>query len=127
MPDQVPHEVVSRRYQRLVAAVEDITLAENTAMVGGIVEVLVAAGEGRKDEETGRMSGRARDGRLVHFNAAGAASVVRPGDIVETVVTYGAPHHLNADGPLRSHRRTAAGDAWQGLPVIRKPLPSRSA
>ena len=35
------------------------------------VEVLVAVGEGRKDERTGRMSGRARDGRLVHFATGG--------------------------------------------------------
>ena len=29
-----------------------------------------------------------------------------------TTVTYGAPHHLVADGPLLSHRRTRAGDNW---------------
>jgi tRNA-2-methylthio-N6-dimethylallyladenosine synthase len=54
------------------------------------------------------MSGRGRDGRLVHF-APGAAEV-RPGDVVEATVTYAAPHHLVADGPLVSHRRTRAGD-----------------
>jgi tRNA-2-methylthio-N6-dimethylallyladenosine synthase len=31
--------------------------------------------------------------------------------VVTTVVTYGAPHHLVADGPPLAHRRTAAGDA----------------
>jgi tRNA-2-methylthio-N6-dimethylallyladenosine synthase len=31
--------------------------------------------------------------------------------VVTTAVTYGAPHHLVADGPPLSHRRTAAGDA----------------
>ena len=36
---------------------------------------------------------------------------VRPGDVVETVVTEAAPHHLMADGALLSHRRTRAGDA----------------
>ena len=35
---------------------------------------------------------------------------VRPGDVVHTVISYGAPHHLVADGPLLSHRRTRAGD-----------------
>ena len=54
------------------------------------------------------MSGRARDGRLVHFSAADG---VRPGDVVETVLTQAAPHHLVADGPVLSHRRTRAGDA----------------
>jgi tRNA-2-methylthio-N6-dimethylallyladenosine synthase len=38
---------------------------------------------------------------------------VRPGDMVEVEVTYAAPHHLVADGPVRSVRRTRAGDAWE--------------
>ncbi len=109
MADQVPKEVVQQRYDRLVALVDEITLAENQALVGKTVEVLVAVGEGRKDEATGRMSGRARDGRLVHFR--GDPTQVRPGDIVHTTVTHAAPHHLVADGPLISHRRTRAGDA----------------
>src|SRR5690606_35007004 len=67
MPDQVPKPVVQERYDRLVALVEEITLAEHRALVGREVEVLVAVGEGRKDGQTGRTSGRARDGRLVHF------------------------------------------------------------
>jgi tRNA-2-methylthio-N6-dimethylallyladenosine synthase len=124
MADQLPKAVVQERYERLVTALEEITWAENKALVGRRVEVLAAVGEGRKDQATGRMSGRARDGRLVHF-ATGDADV-RPGDIVETEITYAAPHHLNADGPLVSHRRTRAGDAWalaqataQAVPVQR--------
>jgi tRNA-2-methylthio-N6-dimethylallyladenosine synthase len=48
----------------------------------------------------------------VHFSPVGSVidRSVRPGDVVETVVTYGAPHHLVADGDLISHRRTRAGD-----------------
>jgi tRNA-2-methylthio-N6-dimethylallyladenosine synthase len=133
MPGQVPKAVVQERYQRLIALLEDITWAENKALVGHKAEVLVAVGEGRKDERTGRMSGRARDGRLVHF-AVGDA-VPRPGDVVETVITYAAPHHLNADGLPLSHRRTRAGDAGEagrtpkipgvnlGLPTIGIPAP----
>ncbi|HEY8453183.1 MAG: tRNA (N6-isopentenyl adenosine(37)-C2)-methylthiotransferase MiaB [Micromonosporaceae bacterium] len=111
MPDQVPAEVVQERYERLVALVEEITLAENQRLVGREVEVLVAVGEGRKDAVTGRMSGRARDGRLVHFH--GDPQRVRPGDVVHTVVTRAAPHHLIADGELLAHRRTRAGDAYE--------------
>jgi len=110
MDGQVPKAVVQERYDRLVAELEEITWAEHKTLVGRRVEVLAAVGEGRKDATTGRMSGRARDGRLVHF-ATGDADV-RPGDVVETVVTYAAPHHVNADGPLLAHRRTRAGDAW---------------
>ncbi|HEU0240901.1 MAG TPA: tRNA (N6-isopentenyl adenosine(37)-C2)-methylthiotransferase MiaB [Micromonosporaceae bacterium] len=108
MDGQVPKQVVGERYQRLVAAIEEISWAENKKLVGTTAEVLVAVGEGRKDEATGRMSGRARDGRLVHFATHGAT--LRPGDVVTTEITYAAPHHLNADGPLLSVRRTRAGD-----------------
>jgi tRNA-2-methylthio-N6-dimethylallyladenosine synthase len=112
MDGQVPKEVVQERYDRLLACVEEITWAENRRLVGSTVEVLVAVGEGRKDGATGRLSGRARDGRLVHF-AADPAAGVRPGDVVHATITYAAPHHLNADGPLLGHRRTRAGDMWE--------------
>jgi tRNA-2-methylthio-N6-dimethylallyladenosine synthase len=108
MADQLPKAVVQERYERLAALQDEISWAENLAQVGRTVELLVASGEGSKDARTGRLSGRARDGRLVHFTAADG---VRPGDIVETVVTQAAPHHLVADGALLSHRRTRAGDA----------------
>jgi tRNA-2-methylthio-N6-dimethylallyladenosine synthase len=119
MDAQVPKEVVGERYQRLIATLEDITWAENKRLVGSVPEVLVAVGEGRKDGATGRMSGRARDGRLVHFAADPAR--VRPGDIITTEITYAAPHHLNADGALVSHRRTRAGDAYEAGQVTRTP------
>jgi tRNA-2-methylthio-N6-dimethylallyladenosine synthase len=112
LPDQLPKAVVQERYDRLVALQEEISWAANRALEGRVVEVLVSAGEGRKDTATRRLSGRARDGRLVHFapgdQVDGAA--VRPGDVIEVAIGYGAPHHLVADGPLLSHRRTRAGD-----------------
>jgi tRNA-2-methylthio-N6-dimethylallyladenosine synthase len=119
MPDQLPKQVVQERYQRLMAVVEEVTWAENKALVGETVEVLVAVGEGRKDERTGRLSGRSRDGRLIHFATGGLEP--RPGDIVHTVVTYAAPHHLNADGAPLHHRRTRAGDAWESGRAPRTP------
>jgi tRNA-2-methylthio-N6-dimethylallyladenosine synthase len=121
MADQVPKQVVQERYDRLLATVEEVTWAENRALVGEPVEVLVAVGEGRKDGRTGRLSGRARDGRLVHFNAGSLAGQIRPGDIVHTVVTYAAPHHLNADGEPLTHRRTRAGDAAEAGRTPRTP------
>jgi tRNA-2-methylthio-N6-dimethylallyladenosine synthase len=106
---QLPKDVVQERYQRLIDLQESISLQENTALIGSPVEVLVATGEGRKDAATARMTGRARDGRLVHF-APGVAEV-RPGDVLTTTITAAAPHHLIADAPLLSYRRTRAGDA----------------
>ncbi|WP_034272913.1 tRNA (N6-isopentenyl adenosine(37)-C2)-methylthiotransferase MiaB [Haloechinothrix halophila] len=112
LPDQLPKHVVQERYDRLVALQDEIAWEESKRLVGQRVELLVATGEGRKDAETHRMSGRARDGRLVHFMPNGDAvdGEVRPGDIVETTITYGAPHHLVADAEVLSHRRTTAGD-----------------
>jgi tRNA-2-methylthio-N6-dimethylallyladenosine synthase len=111
LPDQVPKQVVQERYERLVALQEEISWEQNRALVGTEVEVLVSTGEGRKDAETRRMSGRARDGRLVHFTPGDAA--VRPGDLVRVRIGYGAPHHLVADGEPLAYRRTRAGDAFE--------------
>jgi tRNA-2-methylthio-N6-dimethylallyladenosine synthase len=110
MADQVPKAVVQDRYERLVTLQEEISWELNRDLVGSQMEVLVSEGEGRKDAVTRRMSGRARDGRLVHFDPGDAK--VRPGDVVLTEITYGAPHHLVSDLPLRGHRQTAAGEAW---------------
>ncbi|HEV2779440.1 MAG TPA: tRNA (N6-isopentenyl adenosine(37)-C2)-methylthiotransferase MiaB [Actinophytocola sp.] len=107
---QVPKEIVQERFDRLVALQDELAWEQNRALVGRTVEVLVSTGEGRKDADTHRMSGRARDGRLVHFTPTGA---VRPGDVVHAKITYGAPHHLVADGPLIAHRRTLAGDHFE--------------
>src|SRR5690242_14905169 len=119
MPDQLPKAVVQERYERLIAAQEEISWAENRTVEGRDVEVLVATGEGRKDTATHRLSGRARDNRLVHFAVPEGAERPRPGDLVTVGVTYGAPHHLVADAALEggaySVRRTAGGDAWAAL------------
>jgi tRNA-2-methylthio-N6-dimethylallyladenosine synthase len=111
LPDQLPKAVVQERYMRLVELQERISWEENIAQVGSVVELLVATGEGRKDASTARMSGRARDGRLVHF--APGDRDIRPGDVVTTTVTGAAPHHLIADADITEHRRTLAGDAHE--------------
>jgi tRNA-2-methylthio-N6-dimethylallyladenosine synthase len=113
MDDQLPKQVVQERYERLVALQERITAEENAAQVGRSVEVLVAKGEGRKDDATRRLSGRAEDSRLVHFSVPEGSAVPRPGDVVTVEITRAAPHFLIADddAPLRI-RRTRAGDAW---------------
>jgi tRNA-2-methylthio-N6-dimethylallyladenosine synthase len=112
LPGQLPKTVVQERYMRLIELQERISLEENAAQIGTAVELLVATGEGRKDASTARMSGRARDGRLVHFTPGGRD--VRPGDVVTTTVTSAAPHHLIADADVLEHRRTRAGDAHEG-------------
>ncbi|WP_026341779.1 tRNA (N6-isopentenyl adenosine(37)-C2)-methylthiotransferase MiaB [Actinomadura atramentaria] len=136
MDGQVPKAVVQERYERLVALQEEISWAENRKLLGRTLELLVAEGEGRKDGETQRLSGRAADNRLVHFRAPDEP--VRPGDMVTTEITYAAPHHLVADAPA-TVRRTRAGDAWEarqgaggggvalGMPTIGRPAPVAAA
>ena len=142
MPDQIPKPVVQERYERLVELVNEITWRENLKQVGRPVEVMFADGEGRKDAATARMSGRARDNRLVHVAVPDDPELrPRPGDLAETVITYAAPHHLNADDGLINIRRTRGGDAWAargagpdarpkvtlGLPSIGVPAPLPAA
>jgi tRNA-2-methylthio-N6-dimethylallyladenosine synthase len=139
MAGEVPSDVISDRYQRLVELVNDIAWDENKALVGTVVELMVSEGEGRKDAATSRLSGRGPDNRLVHFNPAGAEGV-RPGDVVSVEITKAAPHHLVADGAVLRVRRTRSGDAWEartatparptvglGMPSLGVPAPLPAA
>jgi tRNA-2-methylthio-N6-dimethylallyladenosine synthase len=113
MADQVPKQVVQERYDRLIELQEQVSWDAARELVGREVEVLVNAA-GRKDGATGRVSGRARDGRLVHVT--GEAS---PGDLITTSITYAAPHHLVADAGITARR------PWRGVPqahAASKPL-----
>lgn len=150
MDDQVPKHVVQDRFERLVALQDDISAEENAKLAGETVELLVQAQGGRKNEETQRMSGRARDGRLVHFNPAAANSDavagsvdgnIRPGDVVTVKVTDSGSFFLIADDGVITHRRTRAGDMSEagqtpttapigvglGLPKIGAPEPASVA
>jgi tRNA-2-methylthio-N6-dimethylallyladenosine synthase len=113
--DQLPKEVVQERYERLLKQVNEIAWLENQKLIGTEVEVLVANNEGRKDAATNRLSGRARDNRLVHIGLPAGVEAPRPGDLVTVKVTEAAPYHLIADAADPSQvsvRRTRAGEAW---------------
>jgi len=115
MPDQVSKEVIQDRHERLVELQNSIAWDENKKFVGKQIEVMVASGEGRKDDSTGRVSGRARDFRLAHIpqtDIAGVSHNLRPGDVVIAEVTHAAPFHLLAD-KLLSVRKTVAGDNFE--------------
>ncbi|MEP6852204.1 MAG: tRNA (N6-isopentenyl adenosine(37)-C2)-methylthiotransferase MiaB [bacterium] len=116
MTGQVPKAVVQERYERLVALQEEVSVRANATLVGRPVEVLVSAGEGRKDGATGRVTGRARDGRLVHVAVPTGHTPVEPGDVVTGLITRAAPHHLVADAGITAHRR------WAGARVADVPV-----
>ncbi len=123
MPNQIPKPVVQERYERLVELVNDLAWQENKRFVGQEIEVMFATGEGRKDAETHRLSGRARDNRLVHVAVAPeAVDRPRPGDIATVRVTHAAPHHLNSDDGFSNLRRTRGGDAWEAATTGPKPV-----
>jgi tRNA-2-methylthio-N6-dimethylallyladenosine synthase len=114
-PNQVPKAVVQERYERLMALQQRITLEENEKQLGRTLEVLVSTGEGKKDASTHRLTGRAEDNRLVHFEVPEGSETPRPGDVVTVTVTHAAPSHLLADstdGSALAIRRTRAGDAY---------------
>lgn len=115
LPDQLPKSVVQERYERLIALQDRIAAEENAKQLGSRVEVMVTAQQGRKAGETHRLSGRARDQRLVHFSVPDGTQAPRPGDLVTVTVTEAAPFHLIADPASASDyqlRRSRAGDAW---------------
>jgi len=114
LPDQLPKSVVQERFERLTALQDRIAREENARQVGRVVEVLVTDQQGRKGAETHRLTGRARDQRLVHFSVPEGADAPRPGDVVTLPVTEAASFHLLSD-PAREQyalRRSRAGDAW---------------
>ena len=115
MEDQVPKAVVQERFERLADLQDGICHEENLKQIGRRVDVLVTASEGRKQSETRRLSGRAEDSRLVHFDVPAGSTVPRPGDVVSVEITQAASFHLVADsiaGAPLIVRRTIAGDAW---------------
>jgi tRNA-2-methylthio-N6-dimethylallyladenosine synthase len=111
LPDQLPKAVVQERYDRLIEVVNEVAWAEAQRQEGRVVELLVADHEGKKDGARHRLTGRARDNRLVHF--VPGDHDVRPGDMVDVRITYAAPHHLVSDEAPIGFRRTRAGDAWE--------------
>ena len=145
MQNQVAHETVQERYERLVELVGRIAWEENRRFEGQEIEVMFALGEGRKDSETNRMSGRARDNRLVHVAVGEEPSDrPRPRDIAYATITHAAPHHLNSDAPPQGtaadqgrrcvgsgqHGRNRAqrgspGHAEPAAPLKRKQPPAR--
>ncbi|APT93680.1 (dimethylallyl)adenosine tRNA methylthiotransferase [Corynebacterium phocae] len=142
MDNQVPKAVVQDRFERLVALQDDIQAEENAKLVGTEVELLVQATGGRKNDQTHRLTARARDGRLVHFAPVDAkgkdlSADIRPGDVVTTTVTGSGSFFLVADSGVTQHRKTRAGDmsaagktpttapigVGLGLPTLGKPAP----
>jgi tRNA-2-methylthio-N6-dimethylallyladenosine synthase len=83
----LPKEVVQERYDRLTELQERIGLERNLEMVGAIHEVLV---EGSSKKDPGRLTGRTRNNKLVHFDSDGAAE----GSFRTVAITAAHSHFL---------------------------------
>src|SRR5699024_9078894 len=114
MEDQIPKAVVQERFERLVALQDRIAAEESAKLIGTNQEVLVTNDAGPRGQETGRLTGRAPDNRLVHFSIPGGGETPRPGDFVTVPITESHSYHLIADSVSLNHytlRRSRAGQA----------------
>jgi tRNA-2-methylthio-N6-dimethylallyladenosine synthase len=89
----VPADVVAERFERLRAVVERSALRRHEARVGR-TEVVLVEGPSRKDPSV--LTGRTRQGKLVHF-APDPSGGPLPGALVGVTVTAAAPHHLGGE------------------------------
>ncbi len=80
MEGHVPKEVKHDRLRRLLGLVEGITTENSNSMKGEILEVLV---EGVSKTHSGRLTGRTRTNRIVHFE--GKAELI--GELVDVKIT----------------------------------------
>jgi tRNA-2-methylthio-N6-dimethylallyladenosine synthase len=108
MPDQVNDEVMAMRYNQLHQVQQEISKSENAKLIGRQVQLLVSAHEGRHDLDLKRVTGRAADFRLTHFD--NSANTARPGDLVTVQVTEAFANHIVAGAPI-SVVKTRGGDA----------------
>ena len=86
MEDQVPADVVTRRFERLVELQNAITFEHNLEQVGKTVEVMV---EGPSKRDASVATTRTRGNRIVHVPGDWPA-----GTLLTVDVTRAAPHYL---------------------------------
>ena len=85
----VPEDVIKSRFERLKQVLDRSSLRKHEARVGRREEVLVEGPSRRNDR---MLSGRTRQGKLVHFPQVEES--LRAGSLVMVDVTHGAPYHL---------------------------------
>ena len=87
----VPADVVRARFERLHHVIGRAALRRNQARVGRTEEVVV---EGPSKKDPTVLTGRTRQGKLVHFAGPAGAPPTRPGSYALVEVTSAAPTWL---------------------------------
>jgi tRNA-2-methylthio-N6-dimethylallyladenosine synthase len=87
MEGHLPKEVVQERYERLTTLQDRISYERNVATVGTTHEALV---EGISKKDPGKLTGRTRTNKLVHFEGTDQ----REGSLCMVTITSAHPHHL---------------------------------
>jgi tRNA-2-methylthio-N6-dimethylallyladenosine synthase len=92
--DFIPADVIAERFDRLKTVIDRSSLARHQARVGRREELLVE-GVSRRDESM--LTGRTRQGKLVHFAPTGPGMGGTPaaGALARVTITAGHPHHLS--------------------------------
>ena len=88
----IDDDVVAERFDRLKEVLNRSALEKHQARVGNIEEVLVEGPSRRNDQV---MSGRTRQGKLVHFPVT--SEPVRAGSLVTVKLQKAAPYHLKGE------------------------------
>ena len=88
----IEDEIVAERFDRLKEVLNRSALEKHQARVGNTEEVLVEGPSRRNDQV---LSGRTRQGKLVHFPVT--AEPVRAGSLVTVKLLKAAPYHLKGE------------------------------
>ena len=112
--EQVPHDVVQDRFERLVALQERITEENLKTFEGRDVEVMVTGASGKKDAATHRVTGREKTGVLVHVGVPEGEPMPQVGDFVTATIT----HEGGADLCRSTLSRPLRKQAKQGTPIL---------
>jgi tRNA-2-methylthio-N6-dimethylallyladenosine synthase len=94
LPDQVPHETMVERMERLVEVIQRRARERAQRFVGRTVEVLV---EGPSRTDPTRLRGRSRPHQVVNFSGLGA-----PGDLVSVELDGATSQTLSGTEPIVS-------------------------
>ena len=123
LEDDVPPQVKSERLHAVEELQARIVGEINAALLGQTVEVLVevAGGDGstelaevslRRERRDGKLTGRTRSGKLVHF-----VGYARTGDLVDVVIEHTSPWSLQ--GRQAGHELLSLAPAAEAAPVAR--------